>query len=56
MGRPLKNPDYDTGKILNEILDGVVQAYESLDQSQRAGGQLAHGVLKDLSDEMGLTK
>lgn len=55
MGRPLKNPDYDTGKILNEILDGVVQAYESLDQSQRAGGQLAHGVLKDLSDEMGFT-
>lgn len=53
MVRPLKKPDYDPEKILNEILYGVVQAYESLDQSQRLEGQLAHGALKDLSDELG---
>lgn len=55
MARPLKKPDYDPDKILNEILDGVIEAYESIDQSQRAGGQLAHGALKDLSDEMGFS-
>lgn len=53
MARPLKKPDYNPDKILNEILDGVIEAYENLDQSQCTEGQLAHGTLKDLSDELG---
>ena len=50
MGRAKKKPDYDPEKILNELLDNVVAAYEQLEQIQRTGNQLAYGALKELSD------
>lgn len=52
MGRPRKKPEYDHEKIMNEVLDGMVQAYKQLDKSQRSGGNLSYGALKDLADEM----
>lgn len=52
MGRPRKKPEFDHEKIMTEVLDGMVQAYKQLDKSQRSGGNLSYGALKDLADEM----
>ena len=54
MGRPLKKPNFDNEQLLNEVLDGIVDAYESLDKRQRIEGRLAYGAIKDLSEESGL--
>ena len=50
MGRPLKKPDFDNEQLLNEVLDGIVDAYESLGEKQRIAGRLAYGAIKDLSE------
>ncbi len=54
MGRPLKNPDYDHDKLMNEILDEVVKAYMSIENDQYGAGDLTYGSLKDLSEELQL--
>ncbi len=54
MGRPKKKPEFDSEKILDEILKNVVEAYEDLDTSQRPGGKIAYGALKELTDGLGL--
>lgn len=54
MGRPKNKPDFDPEKIMGEMLKNVIEAYEHLDKTQRAGGQLAYGALKDMADELGL--
>ena len=54
MGRPLKKSGFDNEKLLNEILDEIVNAYVSLDEWQRDEGRLAYGAIKDLSEEIGL--
>lgn len=52
MSRPKNKPDYNQEKIVKEILKDVIEAYEHLDQVQRAGGNLAYGALKELSDQL----
>lgn len=50
MGRPKNKPDFDAEKLLDEILKNVLEEYEGLEQSQRVGGRLAYGAMKELAD------
>lgn len=54
MGRPRKKPDFNKAKILDEILNGVVCAYEGLDNELRRYGKASYGALSDLSAELHL--
>ena len=38
MGRTKKKPEFNSEKILDEILKNVVEAFEHLEKKQRLGG------------------
>lgn len=53
MGRPKNKPEFDSEKILDEVLHAVLEEYENLEAVQRVGGELSYGALKELADELG---